>query len=61
MNRDVARMSKAQMKAWKARHRRFHLPPEGTVIGTVVDAGALFNLARAMAFVADAIDGGPHA
>jgi hypothetical protein len=60
MNRRIETMTKKQAAAYRARMRLFHVSPDwldATLLGRHL---GMFGLARALAFVADAIDGGPH-
>lgn len=62
MNRDVTTMTGKEKKVYRARQNRFHVHPN--FFDVKVFGGKnmpMFYLARAMAFVADAIDGGPAA
>jgi hypothetical protein len=60
MNRRIETMTAKQAAAYRARQRVFHVHPnwfDTKAVGRHLD---VFCLARALAFVADAIDGGPH-
>lgn len=61
MNRRIETMTAKQAHVYRARMRRFHVEPSNFDTDIVGPHLSVFKFARAMAFVADAIDGGPHA
>ncbi len=61
MNRRIETMNYAQAKAYRARMRRFHARPLDFDGKMMMAYFGVWSLARAMAYIADAVEGGPHA